>query len=225
MSTSGITWTDRERKAFFDEVRLSQEELDDIDRRMTERFTSIDSVPFFRDRPPVGPLEGSHSFYDDEQRLRWIGSDTIEDAILFMLYSIYSQDSRDDFDIRMETFGTIDTATGMCFGCAATCAIGTMSGRQIEKSDITLLGFHKKQESGGLMCDDELGSAETFFNDLRSAFVDLVHYFRYDDDGPGPEDAERMMAELPALRSYTWRGQAWKFAMAVDMGMNYRPVI
>ena len=68
------------------------------------------------------------------------------DALEYMCDGLLKQDKREDFEIRMLTFGC--SIGQMCYGCAATSTIQQIAGRNLADSNILsrqLIGFDPRE--------------------------------------------------------------------------------
>jgi hypothetical protein len=104
---------------------------------------------------------------------------TPSSAVRAMVNGLRNQDRRADFQVDMGSFGLVHR--GVCFGCAATCALQEATGRNFTVRDIT---------------EHCLSDWELMIDGLRSGFVKgLLNYYEVDS----------FDFDLPYLSTENWR--------------------
>lgn len=96
-------------------------------------------------------------------------------ALRSMIEGLEAAEKRPDFKIDMGTFGR--SADGICFGCAATCAVQQLTNYEFTPDN--LMGENFLNQSEALGCDPvDLIQFETAINGFRtgSPFL-LLNYF------------------------------------------------
>lgn len=111
-------------------------------------------------------------------------------AIKFALDGIKTQTQRPDFRLNMGTFGDYAPITKTCYGCAATCAIQEIAGKNLDQNTIfnlgkrsDALGFDYKELEGfegaidcarngvllplGLFCGVDLSQTESLLSSME----------------------------------------------------------
>lgn len=112
-------------------------------------------------------------------------------AVEAMIDGIQAQDQRSDFKIDMHTFG--DVKSGICFGCAATCAVQQLAG-----VNLTATNIHDRHETLNIDMNDML-AFEHAINVLRlGALGILFGYFKKERSLVG-------FRHLPVLHTFNWR--------------------
>lgn len=94
-------------------------------------------------------------------------------ALQAMVDGLIEQNERPDFEINMNTFGT--TSNGMCYGCAATCAIQHLTGE-----DFTAKNIEDDYERSQLLQidGDDLEHFECAIDEARCGYLNgLFSYF------------------------------------------------
>jgi len=69
------------------------------------------------------------------------GIDRVSTAIRIMIYGLHKMTAREDFTVKMSTFG--ETSSEMCYGCAATCALGVMFQKPLALDDADVVPSDK----------------------------------------------------------------------------------
>jgi hypothetical protein len=114
-------------------------------------------------------------------------------ALQAMVDGLRSQNERHDFHVDMCTFGEYDEDMDICFGCAATCAVQEIFGKNLRGHDIVNI-FDRADIFG---CDiKDIDSFESAINYARLGNMSLLfEYYGY----YGPE----FLVTLPHLILYT----------------------
>lgn len=125
------------------------------------------------------------------------------EALQAMVDGLLEQSERPDFEVNMKVFGAVQG--GICYGCAATCAIQKIAGRNLDIDSIdssTLRAW-----TLGFLRDDML-AFESAINMARTGDMgELFIYFGFEDAGywrfAGFNlDNSNWREQLPAVRAH-----------------------
>lgn len=98
------------------------------------------------------------------------------DALQAMVDGLLTQNEREDFKIDMQVFGKIDEAGKICFGCAATCAIQQLTGKNFTPENDAVGNYRIKADF--LEVDKrELGEFEYTMDNARKGDLKELFYF------------------------------------------------
>lgn len=126
-------------------------------------------------------------------------------AVDAMLSGLKEFDQSDRFKVKMETYGCTDGA-GMCFGCAATCAIQKITG--VVFTPASILGTRQRATQTDVL-ESDLDYFENAIDNLRHGFIEyLVGYFSKGDELFATGKFETLQAienNLPLLLDSDWR--------------------
>jgi hypothetical protein len=93
-------------------------------------------------------------------------------ALQFMLDGLIGQSERSDFEVDMSFYG--DSLNGVCYGCAATCAIQELTGINYNSEQISYRATRCKALS---VSKDELGVFECAINGARNGSIKFLFEF------------------------------------------------
>lgn len=99
---------------------------------------------------------------------------TPSNALKLMIAGIENQINRSDFQLNMNTFG--DSIRSICFGCAATCTIQEIAGKNLDST--TINHIIKRGKSLGFEID-ELASFEYAIDEARYGVMNSLFEFFY----------------------------------------------
>lgn len=120
---------------------------------------------------------------------------TPSSAIRAMVNGLRNQSNRKDFVIDMGYYGL--EKGGLCFGCAATCAV-----QEAAKVNFTVVNIYVGQQCETLDVDfEELNHFEGMLNSLRMGRWD--HLIEYYDRKDLLDKLSNV--HLPAMENVTWR--------------------
>ena len=115
-------------------------------------------------------------------------------ALQAMINGLRETEARPDFVVSMGTFGT--EREGLCFGCAATCAIQKISGHNFAPNEI----FGSQRKARALnMLEEDVSRFEEAMNEARMG--DLSPLFAYCDVSPN----RRIVSDWH-MSDCDWRG-------------------
>lgn len=106
------------------------------------------------------------------------------EALQAMVDGLKEQDEREDFEIDMDVWGMVRNK--MCFGCAATCAIQKIAGKNLnhdipkeymDKSTGEIRAVHLHEEILGLETTQEATDFECAINNARKGKLPLLFKF------------------------------------------------
>lgn len=130
------------------------------------------------------------------------GLTKMSDIIDVMVYGLETQSRRDDFVIDMHTFGSVYIAyPGMCFGCAATCALSTLTAIPFTEDKCTSEDWLTEigRTYNCAFLTRALVEIESFFDNLRRGY-DVSDAWRI----PAQNSVYRV-GMLPKLDTDSWR--------------------
>lgn len=122
-------------------------------------------------------------------------------AVDAMLTGLKSQSERCDFKIDMTSFG--HSKDGVCFGCAATCAVQQLAGENFIPDFIGTMSTQADFLKFDLY---DMGAFETAIDELRKGIIyDLVRYFgKQKHIAFILEELKQCTVALPLLTTDTW---------------------
>lgn len=124
------------------------------------------------------------------------------DAIRAMIDGLKKQSAREDFVIVMNTYGRCNNY--ICFGCAATCTIQELSGKNYKHKVIR--DFTSKALYTNIFASD-LANFESCIDDFRAGITcSLLWFYDLEDvDFPVPDwylSTDNWQEELPKVENY-----------------------
>lgn len=138
------------------------------------------------------------------------GLTKMSDIIDVMVYGIETQSRRDDFKVDMNTFGRVDEEQpGVCFGCAATCALSTLTAIPFTVAKHTTEGWFTeiKRTYNYERLMGAWVEIESFFDNLRRGFISeawqIPDQIFFDH-----------LSGLPRLETDSWRENLHRYAEA-----------
>mgnify|MGYP003479513437 CR=1 FL=1 len=162
----------------------------------------------FRFRPPADKeafveqvYKGGNNNKQTRDFLKQLfGLEYMSDCILVMLHGLEMHKQRKDFRIDMCTFGDIRDVEGsqMCFGCAATSALGCLLPRPFDSSYLNRMAWVSKVTDRQIN-DAMIVHLEEFFDALRSGLLWTARMFEIDDG------LQQEWCRLPSLTTETWQ--------------------
>lgn len=140
----------------------------------------------------------------------FLGISTPAEAIEAMIAGLREHRKWEQFRVDMDTFGEVEN--GVCFGCAATCTLQQLAGRQFDHDDLWSREYRAQRLHESL---EAVRVFELAIDRFRNGVVDLLFDFFHVTEYPQPAEGENWElttetweAELPLVEAYLQKVRA-----------------
>jgi hypothetical protein len=132
------------------------------------------------------------------------------DALQAMIDGLREQSTRQNFRVDMHTFGEYSKNLGICYGCAATCAVQKLAGKNFEGSEID---FHPESARYLNLDKTQMVRFESAIDDARKCILEALFEFYEIQDVP---DEVVYPESTWTLRNADWEMQLPRVQRYVD---------